>query len=175
MTTTWIISDTHFGHEKTCSVFTRSDGSPLRPFSNAEEMNEAMVDNWNSVVRHNDVVYHLGDVVINRKFLPIIHRLNGKKRLILGNHDHWSMQVLSEYFVDVYGCKVHKDMIMTHIPLHPDQIRRFHVNVHGHLHDEVVDDSRYLNVSVEQTNYTPITIEEVRERYKKNRNNAREI
>ena len=85
MPASWLISDTHFGHEKTCTVFTREDGSPLRPFSCAEEMDEFMVKAWNERVRPNDKVYHLGDVVINRKFLHILSRLNGSKVLIRGN------------------------------------------------------------------------------------------
>jgi len=75
MNNTFIVSDTHFGHEKTCTVFTRSDGSPLRPFANADEMNEAMVKAWNDRVKPNDRLYHLGDVVINRKYLSILDRL----------------------------------------------------------------------------------------------------
>jgi calcineurin-like phosphoesterase family protein len=140
--------------------------TPLRPFANAEEMNEQMIENWNSVVKHDDKVYHLGDVVINKKFLPILHRLNGQKRLILGNHDHWKTNILEEYFVAVYGSRSLHDMILTHIPVHPNQIDRFGTNVHGHLHGTVMDDPRYLNVSVEQIGFTPIDLEEVRARIK---------
>ena len=43
MPATWFISDTHFGHDKTCTVFKGDDGTPLRPFANAEEMDEEMV------------------------------------------------------------------------------------------------------------------------------------
>ena len=66
MSKTWIISDTHFGHAGVCN-FTESDGvTPLRPWDDPEEMNEALVDNWNSVVNDNDRVYHCGDVVMRR-------------------------------------------------------------------------------------------------------------
>ena len=73
-----VISDTHFGHTRCCTVFKRADGSPLRPFADAEEMNEFMIQAWNERVRHDDTVYHLGDVVINKKFLGVLHRLNGR-------------------------------------------------------------------------------------------------
>ena len=77
MPATWLISDTHFGHDKTCTVFKRDDGTPLRPFRDAEEMDEELVRRWNERVRKNDKVYHLGDVVIARKSLATLYRLNG--------------------------------------------------------------------------------------------------
>ena len=58
MSATWFISDTHFGHEKTCTVFKRDDGTPLRPFASSEEMDEEMVKRWNNRVGKKDKVYH---------------------------------------------------------------------------------------------------------------------
>lgn len=164
MSAVWVISDTHFGHEKTCTVFKRNDGSALRPFASAEEMDEEMVCRWNDAVRPNDRVYHLGDVVIHRKHLPILGRLNGRKALVRGNHDIFNMKDYAPYFDQIYGVKVLDDMIMSHIPLHPSCIERWGFNVHGHLHANTMNDPRYLCVSVEQTDYRPITLEEVRNR-----------
>ena len=182
MPASWLISDTHFGHEKTCTVFTREDGSPLRPFSCAEEMDEFMVKAWNERVRPNDKVYHLGDVVINRKFLHILGRLNGNKVLIRGNHDIFKMEDYAQYFRDIRAFDVKNGMIFSHVPVHPESLARFGCNIHGHLHanrvkkikgvnvktgelvysDEV--DPRYFNVSVEQIDFAPITLEEVNKR-----------
>ena len=179
MPASWLISDTHFGHEKTCTVFTREDGSPLRPFSCAEEMDEFMVKAWNERVRPNDKVYHLGDVVINRKFLYILGRLNGDKVLIRGNHDIFKLEDYTPYFRDIRGYDVKNGMILSHVPIHLESISRFGCNIHGHLHanrvmkvngidkktgelqysDEV--DPRYFNVSVEQIDFAPISLEEV--------------
>ena len=83
----FVISDTHFGHTNSWEKFKLPDGSPLRPFTSNEEMDETMIERWNAKVKPNDVVYHLGDVVINRKHLHLVKRLNGKKRLVRGNHD----------------------------------------------------------------------------------------
>jgi len=161
----FLISDTHFGHEKCCTVFKRADGSPLRAFANAEEMDEAMVRNWNTVVRPHDKVYHLGDVVIQRASLRIMDRLNGKKRLIRGNHDVFHTEDYLAYFDEIYGVRVLDDMILSHIPLHPDNItERFGTNVHGHLHDKEMPDGRYLSVCVEMIDYTPQPLHIVRER-----------
>jgi calcineurin-like phosphoesterase family protein len=182
MAATWLISDTHFGHEKTCTVFKRSDGSPLRPFRSAEEMDEFMVKAWNDRVRPKDKVYHLGDVVINRKFLHILGRLNGDKVLIRGNHDIFKLEDYSQYFRDIRAFDVKNGMIFSHVPIHPESIGRFGTNIHGHLHANRVMkisgvdhrtgelkygneiDPRYFNVSVEQIDFAPISLEEVNKR-----------
>lgn len=179
MSNKFFISDTHFGHEKCWSTFKRSDGSPLRPFSSTEEMDETMIENWNRVVGPNDTVYHLGDVVINKKFLPQISRLNGKKKLIFGNHDIFKPQEYKDAgFYDFHAYRVFvDDFICSHIPIHPDCVtERYVCNVHGHLHANRVMkwhdfwrsdvDPRYFNVSVEQINYTPISFEDLRAKIK---------
>lgn len=169
MANTFFISDTHFGHENILT-FKRNDGTLLRSFSCVEEMDEAMVTNWNAVVRSQDKVYHLGDVVIARKSLPILSRLNGKKRLVRGNHDIFTTADFLKYFDEIYGVRVFDDFICSHIPLHPESItKRFKCNVHGHLHaNRVMDggtiDARYFSVCVEQINYTPIAIDDLRSR-----------
>ena len=182
MPTTFLISDTHFGHEKTCTVFKRADGSPLRPFSSAEEMDEFMVRAWNDRVRPGDKVYHLGDVVINRRALPTLARLNGDKVLIRGNHDIYKLADYTEYFRDVRGYDVKNGMILSHIPVHEASLGRFGVNIHGHLHATRVKrargvdaktgailysneiDPRYHCVCVEQTDFAPILLEDVYKR-----------
>ena len=181
MTTTFFISDTHFGHEKTCTVFKRADGSPLRPFTNAEEMDEFMVKAWNERVGPKDKVYHLGDVVINRKFLHILGRLNGDKVLIRGNHDIFKLEDYTQYFRDIRAFDVKNGMIFSHVPIHPESLGRFGTNIHGHLHANRVKkivgvnaktgeleygdiDNRYHCVCVEQTDFAPISLEEVNKR-----------
>jgi calcineurin-like phosphoesterase family protein len=181
----FFISDTHFGHEKCCTTFKRKDGSPLRPFANAQEMDEEMVRRWNEVVREQDKVYHLGDVVINLKFLSTLERLNGSKRLIRGNHDNGKIKDYLKYFKEVYGVRVLEDMVLSHVPLHPESVtQRWNVNVHGHLHaNEVMKrdfnsfdneytywpDPLYMNVSVEQIDYRPIELSELRAKIKARR------
>lgn len=187
MSNRFLISDTHFGHTNTWQKFTLPDGSPLRPFSSTEEMDETMVDNWNRVVRPKDTVYHLGDVVIARRNLETVKRLNGRKILIRGNHDIFRDKDYYEAgFEQIHGVRVFVDkFILSHIPLHPDCVgERFKRNVHGHLHgnrvmkddldyayseehDQIVGnltrvpDPRYLCVCVEQINFTPVSFDEV--------------
>lgn len=165
----FLISDPHFGHSGVCK-FTRDDGSKLRPWDNPDEMDEALIQNWNSVVGPQDKVYVLGDVVMSEKKLPIMHRLNGNKRLIRGNHDIYDTKKYMTYFKEIYGCRVLEDMILSHIPLHPDCVtERFKTCVHGHLHYRTLDDPAYYNVSVENIDYTPIEISVLRERIREHK------
>ena len=166
MANVFLVSDTHFGHAGVCR-FLRNDGTKLRPWDDPDEMDEAMIERWNNVVRMNDKVYHLGDVVINRKALPTLNRLNGNKVLIRGNHDIFKMEDYSAYFRDIRGCHILNGMIMSHIPIHEDSIARFGVNIHGHLHSNRimkngVIDPRYHSVCVEQIDFTPISLEDVK-------------
>lgn len=171
MKTTFVISDTHFGHANICG-FKRADGvTPLRPWTSVEEMDEAMVERWNSRVRPNDKCYHLGDVVINRKALATLGRLNGDKVLIKGNHDIFQLSDYAQHFRDVRGYHVLNGMIFSHIPVHDSALYRFGTNIHGHLHDKRVMmpgtdkiDARYFCACVEQTDFAPIALEEIEQR-----------
>jgi len=178
MPSVFLVSDTHFGHKGVCH-FTRNDGvTKLRPFDTPEEMDEFMVEAWNARVRPNDKVYHLGDVVMSRRSLSIMNRLNGDKVLIRGNHDIFKDEDYRKYFRELRAYHVMNGMILSHIPIHSESLGRFGVNIHGHLHanrvmrparvlEEFIDhgcttiDERYHCVCVEQTNFAPILFEDV--------------
>lgn len=161
----FITSDTHFGHRNIC-VFLKADGSKLRPWDDVEKMNEEMILRWNNTVGPNDRVFHLGDFVINRKYLPIANRLNGEKILIMGNHDNFKTEELTPYFKELHAYREWSGLIFSHIPVHESNKYRWQGNVHGHLHDKVLPDPWYMNVSAERTNFTPIPIETVLENFK---------
>lgn len=177
MSEIFLIADTHFGHKGVCE-FLNKDGTKLRPFNDPDEMDEVLVKNWNSVVRTTSKVYHLGDVVINRKALKTLSRLNGEKVLIKGNHDIFRAEEYLEYFKDIRGTHKLDSYILSHIPIHPESLARWASgNIHGHLHSnkvkkidqykqEVIDD-RYICVSVEQLNYTPISYEVLKKLHNK--------
>ena len=176
MPATFLVSDTHFGHLGVCR-FTRDDGTKLRPWDSAEEMDEEMIRRWNETVRPNDKVYHLGDVVINRKALKTLYRLNGDKVLIKGNHDIFRLEEYTPFFRDIRGYHILNGMMLSHIPIHPESFGRLGTNIHGHLHyrnitmtkhakAEPVVDPRYFCVCVEQTDYRPVLFEDVIKRIK---------
>jgi len=170
MPSVFLTSDTHFGHAGVCK-FLRDDGvTKLRPWDNPEDMDEEMVKRWNETVRPNDKVYHLGDVVINRKALNIMHRLNGDKVLIRGNHDIFRDDEYRNHFRELRAYHVMNGMILSHIPIHSDSLGRFGTNIHGHTHSNRVKaevwgeyeiDTRYHCVCVEQTDFRPILFEDV--------------
>jgi calcineurin-like phosphoesterase family protein len=170
MVKTFVISDTHFGHEATCTVFKKDDGTPLRPFANAEEMDAAMIERWNDVVKEEDKVYHLGDVAMKKPFLKTIKLLKGRKTLIMGNHDIFNTkEYIDAGFENVRAYRVLNGknggrIILSHIPIHESCLGRFSFNVHGHLHINNLPDPRYINVSVEQIDFTPIDIQGVLDR-----------
>lgn len=167
MPNTFIISDTHFGHEGMCK-FLDKHGNKVRPFLTVEEMDEYMVDAWNKTVRPRDKVYHLGDVVIYRRHLCIMDRLNGDKVLIKGNHDIFKISDYLKYFRDVRSVhRLYRSMVLSHVPIHRDCLKIDQVNVHGHTHtnDMMIDgvlDKSYQNVCVEKTQYRPIALEELK-------------
>lgn len=165
MPSVFLVSDTHFGHVG-MTKFVNSDGTKIRPWNNIEEMDEALIDNWNSVVKPNDKVYHLGDVIINRRAFNTVRRLNGDKVLIKGNHDIFKLDEYLEFFRDIRAYHVMDNRILSHIPVHPDSKGRFKNNIHGHLHGNKVmlndkPDPFYYCVSVENINFTPILFEQV--------------
>jgi calcineurin-like phosphoesterase family protein len=173
MINTWFISDTHFGHKNILEY-----EKDARPFNSVEEMNETIIDRWNGVVGYNDIVYHLGDFCFGRGNIHIAGRLRGKKKLIMGNHDTYPSTDYLVYFEKLYGAVFWKQCILTHVPVHPNNLgARAFLNVHGHLHSKRVyehsasvlpfEDKNYFNVSCEQNNLTPIHADVILERVKR--------
>jgi calcineurin-like phosphoesterase family protein len=161
MARVWLYADPHFYHEGICK-FTNYDGTKVRPWDDAEEMSEWMINAYNELVRPNDRVYILGDVAMNRKALDrSLPRLMGRKVLIKGNHDTDKLSYYSKYFEDIRAVDGKKGYVMTHVPLHPDCLDRWGVNIHGHLHGNSIKDPRYKCVSVEHTGFKPVLLEEV--------------
>lgn len=161
----WFISDTHFFHQNML-LWGRTQ------FSSVEHMNEVMVDNWNSVVRKGDLVYHLGDVWMgpsNQKDRRRLwNRLNGSKRLIVGNHDNIKELSSGGYFQKIMMWRVWDDkpLLFTHVPVHESCIQKRviakgGVNVHGHTHLAGSPQGPYKSVCVELNNYTPVNLEEL--------------
>ena len=178
MPAVFLYSDPHFGHAGVCR-FLRADGvTKLRPWDNPADMDEELIKRYNERVRSNDKCYFLGDVVINRKALKTLARLNGDKVLIRGNHDIFRDDEYREYFRELRAYHVMNGMILSHIPVHEASLGRFGVNIHGHLHANRVRkargvdaktgtvlygteiDPRYWCACVEQTDFAPILFED---------------
>lgn len=172
MSRRYVISDTHFGHK---GLLRRPDRAAL--FRDVFHMDSHMISQWNSVVTKRDTVFHLGDVTMHDKNYAedlITKRLNGHIVVIGGNHD--KNMPFVEYLYGAHSLKVHGfRIIMTHIPIHPQEFYRWEYNLHGHLHEKFVwkdwsigedgsvrgtqKDPRYINCSAENVSYTPTDIE----------------
>lgn len=163
----YFVSDTHF-HHKNIIRFAN------RPFSSVDEMNSAMISNWNNVVAPNSIVYHLGDFAYGTwnggSIEDVFHKLNGQKILIRGNHDHEPTLALP--WLNIYDYKEIKyngiKIILSHYPL-TEWNGAFHgsLHFHGHTHVdsplEILKEqaranpykNNWLNLSIEHIDYTP--------------------
>ena len=162
----FFVSDTHFNHANILK-FVNYEGDLVRPeFDSVEDMDETMIERWNSVVKAEDKIYHLGDVSFDLKaFHRIMPRLNGKKRLILGNHDKFDMSEYLRFFEKIQeSWQPTRRTLFTHRPVYmggTEGHEKF--NIHGHIHrtrKEMIS-PQHLNVSVEMTNYAPIHWDEI--------------
>lgn len=168
----WLTSDTHFSHKNIISYC-------KRPYLDIHEMNRGVIENWNSVISPDDLVYHLGDFSMHeRSVKQYLSQLNGIKILIRGNHDENS--ILNEF--DGYAHRIvieHEGEFieLVHDPAHISGKTKYAFC--GHVHDkwifmkkdqEMVDMYRndlvsfglakahILNVGVDVHNMMPITI-----------------
>lgn len=166
MSRTWVWSDSHLGHHNICN-FTNYDGTKVRPWDDVNEMDNDLIDWYNELVHPEDRVYILGDVTFTpanmQKYVP---RLNGRKVLVPGNHEPPKMRKYFDLFDDVRGYVVKKGFIMSHIPIHPQSLSRWQLNIHGHLHSNQITmdyepDPRYYCACVERTNFRPILLDDI--------------
>lgn len=166
MANIFLWSDPHLDHAATIFKFV-VDGKPMRPFASVEEMNETIIARCNERVRPQDKLYCLGDVAMKKSAIALMGRINGHKRLVRGNHDIFDDKYYRPYFDAIYGSRLLDNLLLTHIPVHPDSLRGDWVNVHGHVHNNVGPHHygpRYFNVCVEVTDYYPLSLEEVKTR-----------
>lgn len=163
----WFISDTHFNHDNILK-FTDKAGAYIRSkFSNVEEMNEYIVDRWNSVVKDGDIVYHLGDVYFGHRDAAkeLVKRLHGRKRLIVGNHDNIVEIAQLKMFQKIQLWRMFPEfnILLTHVPVHESTLEmKKLINIHGHIHQNTSPKGSYINVSCEVIGYTPVHLDDLR-------------
>lgn len=160
---TFFTSDTHFFHENVIKFCNR-------PYESVEQMNQALIANWNKVVAHEDHVWFLGDFSFGK--IPetegILYRLNGIKHLITVNHDRkgrcqgldWSKHFVDQH--DYYRLKIgNNKFVLCHFPF--SSWERGYINLHGHWHSTPADyHSKWMqhDVGVDMNNYTPLVLED---------------
>ena len=173
---TFFVSDLHFGHENIIKLC-------KRPFDSIEEMDAALIKNWNRKVKKNDVVYLIGDVVWDKnKVAYYMEQLSGKKILIAGNHDStWvKREECQKHFESVTSyIEVHLNghpITMCHYPMlewkssREETRRKLGYLIHGHIHNRIAEEYRQLflsfnalNAGVDVNFFEPVTFEELLE------------
>ena len=165
------VSDLHLSH---------LNMAKRRGFETIEEHDEHIINSWNSVVGKRDVTWILGDITMEKSSpYPLLNKLNGIKKVILGNHDKpQHVPELLKYVNHVcavqYKTFKNQNIIFSHIPIHPKELDyRFNINIHGHTHlNHILTnfsealylgelDKRYINVCAEVIDYKPKLLEEL--------------
>lgn len=160
----WLVSDTHFNHKNLLNFKDKQDNLVRPGFSSVEEMNEVMIENWNVLVKPNDTIIHCGDVCFGEpwEYHKILKRLNGKKILIVGNHDKHIKYLIPFFEQVLVSLKINdyfsEKVLLTHYPINEFSLPNM-LNIHGHIHEKIIENERYKNICVEHTNYSPIHID----------------
>lgn len=166
----YFTADLHFYHDN----IIKHTG---RPFNSSEEMNVALIKNWNKKVMPNDEVYIVGDVTMKGPELAmkVLKQLNGRKYLIRGNHDNFVDkagfdQSIFEWVKDYHRLVYQNEqIILFHYPIEEwDQMFRGSIHLHGHQHNgsdynfnNAAKGIRRLDVGVDANNYAPVSIDDV--------------
>lgn len=162
-------ADLHLGHKRMVEIH-GSTGLPNRPFRNVDDHDATIIKNINDTCEVTDKLYVLGDVTMNSKYLRMLSQIHCKLSLVMGNHEHEDTQTYLKYFVKVQAYRVFDKFIVSHMPIHAQCVERFNVNVHGHTHATPVlhydgrIDERYICVSQEQIECTPVSMTQLEER-----------
>lgn len=184
MSQVYFASDLHFGHKNIMTHEWLYRGQ----FQSIEEHNDAIVKRWNDLVSYQDVVYLLGDVIFAKPdtmdhAVASFNKLKGTIHLVMGNHDTLAMNIYANRCNRIGGAMEYKNCVLTHVPVHPDQLNRYRANIHGHLHSGAIRkdgttwfpyhdvtitnkrpaplpenqyDRRYCNVSLEHWGLAPV-------------------
>lgn len=175
----FFISDTHFGHYNIIKLCNR-------PFKTAEEMDETLIKNWNSTVTNKDTVYILGDVAFGKgakRPYDYLKELNGKKILILGNHDYDISKHKGEYLNSnvlqgIYDYLEIKEnfnntnikVVLSHYPMVEwNGMFRGSIHLFGHIHNNTTNNTYKIvrdienayNVGADIIDFTPKTLVEI--------------
>lgn len=157
-----VSADLHLGHKGICKYRTQ--------FKTPEEHDAYVLSQHYATIKPNDTWYCFGDVAFTLEALMKIRAIPCKRKvLLMGNHDlergDVTMLDLLGVFDEVLCLKAHKafgvNMWFSHCPIHPAEMRGKQLNIHGHLHDKLIDDPHYVNVCVEHTGYGVVPLEDV--------------
>ena len=163
--TIWFTSDHHFGHKRIIEL-------AKRPFISVEEMDEHMIVMWNRYIEKNDIVYHLGDFAFT-DHTPYLEQLNGRKRLLKGNHDHSNRVKAAKGWEIIYP-PYHEikevdgpGIVLCHYAMRVwNKSGHGAIHLYGHSHGNLVGDSQSCDVGVDAWDFMPATLDMIKTRLK---------
>jgi len=156
MSKVYFTSDLHLGHDNIHKY--------RKGFSSAQEHHEIVFDNLASTVNRTDKVFMLGDIAFSLEWLERIKTLPFRKSLILGNHDiegKIHIKDLVNVYDDISALTIYKNFWLSHCPIHNKELRGRAGNIHGHLHNKLIEDDKYINVCLEHTELKPIQFRDI--------------
>ena len=167
----WLTSDLHLGHD-------REFIWKARNFESVKDMNKQIISHWNTLVKPEDEVYILGDLMLgnNVKGMWAIAELNGRLHLIRGNHDTDTRIGLFKscgQFIEICDAKYLKynkyHFYLTHYPcltgnIEKESLTQMTLNLHGHTHSQkkfFYDLPYCYNIGMDAHNCVPVSIDEI--------------
>lgn len=161
----------HFGHKWMATH---------RGFQDEFYHDEHIISEWNKVIKKKDLVWILGDITMeDKKPYVQLNRLNGRKKVVLGNHDMPEhTRELLNYVETVAGVVDYKGYVLSHVPIHPSEISFCRGNIHAHIHENKLEEcivtdrygdvatksptlAKYFNVDAQRLNYKPMSMNEI--------------
>lgn len=158
---TFFIADTHFGHSRCIEMCNR-------PFSSVYDMDKTLIANWNNTLRHDSVIYFLGDLSFHSRGFTekILRELKGNKIMVLGNHDKRGVSFYSQFFKFVCPAPIALipgDILLSHEPIANCPMFNIYGHVHNHPEFPAISETGAC-VSVEKIGYKPISLAEINEK-----------
>lgn len=171
----WFASDYHFCHANVIKY-------DNRPYKNVDEMNQALIDNWNHYITEDDIVFYLGDLSFDKngkQTYELVHKLKGKIHAIIGNHDKEKdliklnrFETVSDYInlsvLDEDNPRKWQEIMMMHFPiLSWDKAHHGSYMLHGHCHQSLSNTEfhktrRILDMGCNGWDYCPVHYSDVK-------------
>lgn len=160
MANVWFCSDHHFGDDRFDILF--------RPYDSVENFNNDILEKHNSLVKEDDTVFFLGDVLTDKKFFDVVSNMNGKKHLIKGNHEgkipddeyrKYFESVSEDVMLNIKPQKNKKmQMFLNH---YPTKGKKDCWNICGHVHGLWKVQKNMVNVGIDAHAYSPVSLSKI--------------
>ena len=153
----WFTADTHYGHKNILEYYSR-------PFSSVEEMDETLINNFNSVVKENDITIFAGDFTLIKNksivYKKYINRLNGKHVFLKGSHDYWIPRKNS---ITRWEKKIGKHYIVVDHYAYRVWPRSHYnsIQLFGHSHGNLEPVGKQCDIGVDCHNFYPVSFNQI--------------